>query len=74
MLRDNFGRSNLSTCIGEAKMYNSSLWKNIVTTWPFLGNMVVWSVGNGDNINVSNDYSIAPGILLREHIHNKLNE
>lgn len=35
-----------------AKVYDSILWKNMNKTWPLFENMVVWSIGNGESIDI----------------------
>lgn len=41
MLWEKYGRKNQVGGIGEAKIHDSSLWKNIVKTWNLYENMSV---------------------------------
>lgn len=45
--------------------YASIIWKTIITTFPLVGNWLVWHVGKGDKVQIGLDPWIGSGGLHR---------
>lgn len=51
----------------DAKVQDSSLWKNIVDNWELLESMSIWLVGDGISVRAQEDCWLGPGIRLEEY-------
>lgn len=52
----------------QAKMNDSTLWKNIVRLWPHLEKMSFQEVGNRNNIRAWKNWLVKPGLRIQDHM------
>lgn len=63
-MKGKYDKSNNQFHEVEDKVYDSNLWKNIVSVWPVMNDMVYWAIGNGENVNSWEDYWVQREINL----------
>ncbi|KAI5441732.1 hypothetical protein KIW84_010977 [Lathyrus oleraceus] len=64
VMKGKYDRSNNQFHEVEDKVHDSNLWKNIVSVWPVMNDMVYWAIGNGEKVNSWEDYWVQPEIYL----------
>lgn len=74
VLDDKYTSNNLIVIVGNKKAQESSLWKILVKIWTAYENKIMWTIGNGENKYARNDFRVAPGITLKDHMHNTIND
>ncbi|PNX57873.1 hypothetical protein L195_g050625, partial [Trifolium pratense] len=66
VIRGKYDRNNSNFELIEAKVHDSSLWKNLVNVWSNFNSYEFWSVGNGNSVRAWKDRWLDSGPSIEE--------